>query len=399
MLVNYFCENIKDIILVEKLMLIVDQNSKFNKLHTIIKKEFNKEKSRKNDNNITKEKNRGRTRQKEVKNIEIDLTNESKSKNSKRDNSNNDDKNNINIMNCDKKNISASNTKTSITCKKQSLSNDEVLASNNNKKKKRKERYSPSKSKSPENNNNDKTKNKKKRAVKNQDISVERKDLSCDKSCISDENIEKNKINFFNALKNMTKNMLIESKIKGENIEYIVEPEIIPDLEQILANPTSRTQIRTKEKSNLVDHNSLEDYDYNNISDYSNLKTNLQKKSSVGDNLTSHRDFKSNRSNSKRMKILNCQSKDHNKSIELNMTQKNFNEQDQSSNKNAYAEVPKVVKFNEIDNLNTNNKINENNNSLNKIHDQQVTLTATFNDKHNNQKNKKKSSGCKCSIF
>ena len=111
---------------------------------------------------------------------------------------------------------------------------------------------------------------------------IKKKLNSPDKANISDDNVEKNKLNFFNVLKNMTTNMLLEVKNKGEMINCMVEADVIPELEGILGQDHFKTarvkrdfmDLGEKPDVRKVNHsNDKSEYDYNNISNISGYKT------------------------------------------------------------------------------------------------------------------------------
>ncbi len=88
--------------------------------------------------------------------------------------------------------------------------------------------------------------------------------------------------------------MLLQSKIKGENVECLIEPQVIPNLDELLAESISLTQRNINPKKNNInifsenniDKKNLtdEDYDYDKISNNSHIyikndnSKNLRKK-------------------------------------------------------------------------------------------------------------------------
>lgn len=340
---NYFCENMKDIIIVEKILLILEPLIASKNL-IIHKKEESKTKKAQIESEINKKNNelqaRGRKATKEIRHAEINLVSGKNSIEKKTENGR-------------YKSISKDKTE-----KKRDLSVSNV-SDRKKIKKKRKEvlNVSLSKSRSPD------MQRETREAFKSNDFSVSKIDdtklnskkkrrrtkrknktdakqntgnLSEDKSYISDDNVEKNKLNFFQVLKNVTTNMLLESKIKGENVQYVVEPDVIPDLDKILAEPASKTQRNNNDFSKQINKNmnlSNDDYDYNNITDRSNIHVNNQRNKNL--NLISNRLSNNNKNkdnnvlkksttsiNSKDNKnvIYKIKENEANKSIVINIT-------------------------------------------------------------------------------
>lgn len=293
---NYFCDNMKDIIIIEKLLLILEPliTSKRIAIH---KKEETKIIKNQNETDLNKKSNelqgRGRTTTKEIRHTQIDLTsekntferkfeNEKKYQSKSKGKSGN--KGDLSLSNVTdgkrlrKKKKEVLNTSLSKShspdyemqtrelIKSIDFSNSKIEDTNLNLKKKRR-----------------KTKQKNKIEIKPNEAN-KADNLSEDKSYISDDNVEKNRLNFLHALQNITKNMLLESKIKGENVEYIIEPDVIPDLDKILAQSASKRQKNMNDfnKHKIKEMNlSNDEFDYNNITDRSNIHVHNQRNKNV----------------------------------------------------------------------------------------------------------------------
>jgi len=286
MYLKYFCENLKDIIIVEKLLLILEALIKSQNL-IIHKKEDIKSNKTKIENELTTDNKeigvRGRKSTKEIRHTEIDLVcggkiNDKKLENGRYDSKIKDrseKKRDLSVSDFSDKKISKKKRKkvlyNSLSKSNYSdIENIEPIKSND---------YSVS---NIDNKNQLNSKKKRRKTKKKNKIDVKHNtgNLSEDKSYISDDNVEKNKLNFFQVLKNVTTNMLLESKIKGENVRCVVEPEVIPDLDKILAEPENKTQRNNYDFNKYINKNmsfSNDDYDYNSISDRSNIYVNNQR--------------------------------------------------------------------------------------------------------------------------
>lgn len=242
-------------------------------------------------------------------------------------------------------------------------------------------------------------------------------------SDIGNENVERNKVNFLNALRGITKNMLLESKIKGENVECIVESEVIPDLNSLLNSKSFKKKEEEKEeykKQRINIDNTIEineeiinnNVNVNNFSkeilnsNYSNdisvkkpipieSVNNIEKDSKVNTLLKTTQDKTRDFDNKKAKNILesekdsdNINIKDNKDVFIKNQTIKNekINEHDIQFQKN-----------NENINVDVNNQINPNEN---------VSQNANANDNANDNLKEKiksikknKDSFCKCLIF
>jgi hypothetical protein len=286
---------------VEKIVLILEPLVKTKKL-IISKNELNTNKGNQNvkNNDIIKDINsRGRKINKEKRNSALlddveknKIVNDSSNNYSKR--KNNDDKTGEkNRKNKDSSTISDINNNKFRNTEEDIIKSDENENSNIDKDltnlniKKKKKKNLKIKTKSDNNlnshNNNHNGINK-----------HENGNISADRSNISDDNLEKNKMNFFNVLKSVTTNMLLQSKIKGENVECLIEPQVIPNLDELLAESISLTQRNINPKKNNInifsenniDKKNLtdEDYDYDKISNNSHIyikndnSKNLRKK-------------------------------------------------------------------------------------------------------------------------
>lgn len=104
------------------------------------------------------------------------------------------------------------------------------------------------------------------------------------KVCLSDnEIIMKNKESFLEILKNVTTNMILEMKNKGNEVKLQIEPEILPEAEKIIKQNSDPKPIRTGHEIssqevviNYQNDNkgvfTLQNVDKNEERDYKNFK-------------------------------------------------------------------------------------------------------------------------------
>lgn len=368
---NYFCDNMKDIIIIEKLLLILDpliDSEKIlihnmEKINLNNKLEINDEFNR----NKIKIKGRGRTSTKEIRHTEINLMSEKNSYDRISNDEGYQSKNNGNPN--EKSDLSVSNPSFNLKNKKKkkkiiNTSPHKSLSPNNEiETRDLKNSKNFSASKINDKNLNSKKKRKKtnrKNKTETKHINDNKRDnLSEDKSYISDDNVEKNRLNFLQALQNMTKNMLLESKIKGEKIECVIEPQVIPDLEKILAESAKNSQRNIhdfSEQNNKELNLSNNNFDYNNISDRSNIyaidKTDKILLSNIHDETDENQNNCFGRSLRKgdAKYIRKIKEDEVNKSIIMNDKSKFENIQKSDENKKTLSNRSGIYKMNDISN-------------------------------------------------
>jgi len=404
---NYFCGNTKDIIIVEKLFLFLEPLLKSKKL-IIPKSEesINEKKSNETEQQMDLSLNtkdlvsRGRKMNKEIKQIEINLesgkeTNNKKLRNGRYGSNSNkqqDDNRDLSKSN-DIKNKDSSKRKRRNKIESCSRSHSLVIGDDINEINKSNEQCK-SKNINEQNINTKKKRKKPKKKFKEEtrnNLNEKNENLSEDKSYISDDNIEKNKLNFFNILKNVTTNMLLESKIKGESVECLIEPQVIPNLDKILADPISKTQ-RNIEKNKPINKNmelSNDDYDYNNISDNSQLY--IKKRSNIILNNNPIKDIN-------KLEFLDKQSNRVQNNFHDNEKIKNTENEivNKSININALKLEEKTDQINNINKSNNANqhlsdrsgiyRINDNSNMIDLSKENRLDFAST-NDKNDKKKN------------